>query len=95
MIKEVNSSFPSSSSLLGCGGANADIAFSLGQVQVDGSYGPSSPHCGQVKVFDEGSSWMWDHIIFICKRTRLSKKGREMELLSFLASLESMSNGGN
>lgn len=48
MIKEASSG---SSSLLGRREANVDIAFALGQAQTDGSHGPSSPHCDQVKVF--------------------------------------------
>jgi len=36
----------------------------------------------------EGSTWVLDRIIFFCKKIGLSIEGREMELLSFLASLE-------
>jgi len=36
----------------------------------------------------EGSTWVLDRIIFFCKKMGLSIKGKEMELLSFLASLE-------
>jgi len=94
LINEVSSC---SSSLLGCGGANERIAFSLGQAQAQagGSNGPPSPHDEQVKVVGESSSWVLDRIIFFCKRMRLTVEGREMELVSFLASLESTFNKEN
>jgi len=91
LINEVGSC----SSLLGCGGANKGSAFSWGQAQADGSNGLPSPHCEQVEVVGESFSWVLDRIIFFCKRMGLAIKGREMELLSFLASLESFSTKGN
>ena len=61
MINEVGSY---SSSLLGCGGANEGIAFTLHQAEADGSNGLPSPHCEQVKVAGESFSWVLDRIIF-------------------------------
>ena len=37
---------------------------------------------------DGGSLWILDCIVFFCKYMGLTIKGREMELLSFLTSLE-------
>jgi len=54
--------------LVCCGGANEEFTFSLGQAQADGSNGPPSPHCGQVEVVSESSSWVLDHLIFFSKR---------------------------
>jgi len=36
----------------------------------------------------EGSAWVLERMIFFCKKMGLAIEGREMELLSFLASLE-------
>jgi len=36
----------------------------------------------------EGSAWVLERIVFFCKKMGLAIEGREMELLSFLASLE-------
>jgi len=71
LIKEVGSS----SSLFGCGGANVDIAFSLGEPQADGSHGPSSPNYEQVKVVSESSSLVLERIIFFCKMMGLAIEG--------------------
>ena len=75
MINEVSSC---SSSLLGCGGANERIAFSLGQAQAQaqagGSNGPPSPHDEQVKVVGESSLGVLDCIIFLYKRMGLAIK---------------------
>jgi len=91
LINEVSSC---SSSLLGCGGANEGAAFSLARAKVDGLNGPPSAHYERAEVVGEGSSWVLDPIIFFSKRMGLVIGG-EMELLSFLASLESFSTKSN
>ena len=79
-MKEVTSS---STSLLGCGGANVNVMNSLGRAQVDGSHGPSSPHCDQTKDFGEASSWVLVCIIFFCNRTGLDMKAERSSCLLF------------
>ena len=41
-----------------------------------------------LEKLSEGSAWVLDRIVFFCKKIGLSIEGIEMELLSFLASLE-------
>jgi len=74
-----------------------EVLFCSGQAQAqtDGSDGPCSPHCDQVKVVGESSSSVLDRIVFFYKRMGLAVEGREMELLSLLASLETINNKGN
>jgi len=47
-------------------------------------------HSEQVQAIGQSSSWVLDRFILFCKRIGLAIEGREMELLSFLASLESI-----
>jgi len=56
----------------------------------DGANGvaPPLPCSFDLEKLGEGSTWVLDRIIFFCKKMGLSIEGREMELLSFLASLE-------
>jgi len=92
LINEVGSC---SSSLLGCEGANEGVDFSLGKAVVHCSNGPPYPHCEQVEVVGESSLSVLECIIYFCKRMGVGIEGREMELLSFLASLESISHKDN
>ena len=87
LINEVGSC---SSSLLGCGGANEGDAHSLSHAQNGGSLVPFSPIIEQVRPVSESSSWVLDRFIIFCKRMGLAIEGRESELLSFLASLDSI-----
>jgi len=93
--KVINEFVSCSSSMLGCGGAKEDVTFSVGQAQVDGLNRPASPHCQLHQAGGESSSWVMDRIILFCTRTGLAIEGKEMELLSFLASLDSMNNKAN
>jgi len=52
---------------------------------LDGAALPGSSYSGNVS---EGLAWVLKRIIFFCKKMALAIEGREMELLSFLASLE-------
>jgi len=52
---------------------------------LDGAALPGSIYSGNVS---EGSTWVLERMIFFCKKMGLAIEGREMELLSFLASLE-------
>jgi len=87
LINEVGSC---SSNLSRCGGANEGVAHSLGHAQTDGSNVPFSPISEQVRTVGESSSWVLDCFILFCKRMGLAIEGREMGLLSFLASLDSI-----
>ena len=49
---------------------------------------PVLPCSSDLEKLGEGSTWVLERIIFSCKKMGLSIEGREMELLSFLASLE-------
>jgi len=50
---------------------------------------PGSTYSGNVS---KGSAWVLERMVFFCKKMGLAIKGREMELLSFLASLEANRN---
>ena len=51
------------------------------------------PPLGQFSGTDgESSDWVLDRIIPFCKKMGLAIEGKEMELLSFLASLDSLNN---
>jgi len=76
--------------LSGCGGANEGVALSLGQAQTIGLNESLSPLSEQVRDVDESSSWVLDRFILFYKRMGFAIEGREIELLSFLASLESI-----
>ena len=52
---------------------------------LDGVALPGSSDSGNVS---EGPAWVLERMIFFCKKMGLTIEGREMELLSFLASLE-------
>jgi len=81
--------------MLGCGGANEEVAFPLGQAQGDEPNGPASPHCQLPEAVGESSSWVMECIILFCKRMGLAIEGKEMELLSLLATLDSTNNKAN
>jgi len=53
-----------------------------------GADGVASPCSIDLENLGEASPWVLDRIIFFCKKMGLAIEGREMELLSFLASLE-------
>ena len=53
--------------------------------ELDGAALPGFSDLGNVI---EGSAWVLERIVFFCKKMGLAIEGREMELLSFLASLE-------
>ena len=40
----------------------------------------------------ESSEWVFDRIILFCKRMGLAIEGKGMELLSFLATIDSLNN---
>ena len=82
------------SSLLGCEGANEGISFSLGQARVDGLNGPSSP-LSKLRLLVKVLPGYWTVLSFFARGWGLAIEGREMELLSFLAPLESTSNKEN
>ena len=67
----------------------------LGQVQGDELDGPETPHCQFSEDGGESSDWVLDSIIHFCKRMGLAIEGKEMELLSFLATLDSLGNKAN
>jgi len=84
-----------STPLLGCGGVNTGGGVPLGQVQGDELDGPETPHCQFPKDGGESSVWVLGRIILFCKRMGLAIDGKEMELLSFLATLDSLGNKAN
>jgi len=62
----------------------------LHQVHAQGAVGDALalPCAFDSEKLGEGSTWVLDRIISFCKRMGLSIEGRELELLSFLGSLE-------
>jgi len=66
-----------------------------GQAQGVGPNGLAPPHWQLSEVAGESSSWVMDRFILFCKRMGLAIEGKEMELLCFLATLDSMNNKAN
>jgi len=87
-----------SSSLLECEGTNEVVAFSLGQAQADGSK-LRMDHLlltvSKLRLLVKVIHGCWRILSFSYKRMGLAIEGRDMELPSFLASLESMSTKGH
>ena len=81
-----------SSSLVGFGGVFAEADEPMGQDEGEGLNGIDPP-LGQFSGTDEGSAdWVLDRIILFCKKMGLAIEGKEMELVSFIASLYSLNN---
>jgi len=67
----------------------------LGKAQDDERNGLETEHCQFPEFVGESSDWILDHIILFCKKMGLDIEGKEMELLSFLATLDSLNNKAN
>jgi len=92
--KVINDFGSGSLSLLGCGGVNAEVEALLGQDQGHELHRPETqcqfPECG-----GDSLGWVLDRFILFYKRMGLAIEGKETELLSFLATLDSLSNKAN
>ena len=64
----------------------------MGKEQDDERNGLETEHCQFLEFVGESSDWILDHIILFCKKMGLAIEGKEMELLSFLATLDSLNN---
>jgi len=84
-----------STPLLGCGGVNTGVGVTLGHDQGDELDRPETPHCQFPEDGGASSDWVLDRIILFCKRMGLAIEGKEMELLSFLATIDSLGNKAN
>jgi len=77
---------------VGFGGVFAEADEPMGQDEGEGLNGIDPP-LGQFPGTDGGSAdWVLDRIILFCKKMGLAIEGKEMELLSFIASLYSLNN---
>jgi len=83
-------SLPGSPVLMQDQGGQLVLEEELHQVHAQGADGVALalPRAFDLEKLGEGSTWVLVRIISFCKRMGLSIEGRELELLSFLGSLE-------
>jgi len=70
------------------GGGPSSFEEALPQAHPQGLDGAALPGSSDSGNVSEGSTWVLERNIFFCKKMGLAIEGREIELLSFLASLE-------
>ena len=69
-------------------GGPSSFEEALPQAHPQGLDGAALPGSSDLGIISEGSAWVLERMVFFCKKMGLASEGREMEFISFLASLE-------